>query len=513
MVAGVGSVVAPQESISVHQYEHRKCPGVTMLAAYEVALDGRADTACERFGTEHLGDTPALHPEGLIESFVGIADTCSFWPELLEEGHALCGTPHENEDHSWKVWIAPGDPAEVLHDLLREQSAEVTQKHEQGRTAGQDVGEPPVRNTDTIDWMLQNAREDRLVYHLLCTTPTPRPDEAFLTGPRIPQAESNHRHVHCGVDLIGFGSDLVNPGRCPPARSSIVWHGGVSQPGKGAVQYEENGLSAREHLPSALDVTVTVDELLAGRLPAVFLDYDGVLTPIVAHPDLALLAPETREVISRLSAVHTVAVVSGRDTDDVREKVGVPGVYYAGSHGFDIVGPSGERVSDGELGRFENYLAPLTEAAAQVEDAIAEVHGAHVERKRFAIAVHFRQAAEADEAAVEAAVRMIGKAQPLLRITGGKKILEFRPDLDWDKGRALLWLLDAMQLDPSKVAPVYLGDDTTDEDAFAVIRSNGVGIVVGSDGPPTRARLLLEDPVEVRRFLERLTASEGTMNE
>ncbi len=99
---------------------------------------------------------------------------------------------------------------------------------------------------------------------------------------------------------------------------------------------------------------------------------------------------------------------------------------------------------------------------------------------------------------------------PGLRRTGGKQVLELRPDLPWDKGRAVLWLLEALGLDGEDTVPLYLGDDETDEDAFAALvrRGRGHGILVGAPAPGrgTAARYGLRDPDEVRAFLERLTA-------
>src|SRR3970040_492330 len=74
---------------------------------------------------------------------------------------------------------------------------------------------------------------------------------------------------------------------------------------------------------------------------AVFLDFDGTLAPIVDRPELAGIDPPTRNAVERLARRCTVAVVSGRDVDDVRARDGIKGIYYAGSHGFDIVGPGG----------------------------------------------------------------------------------------------------------------------------------------------------------------------------
>lgn len=239
----------------------------------------------------------------------------------------------------------------------------------------------------------------------------------------------------------------------------------------------------------------------------VFLDYDGVLSPIVSHPDLAVLSHETRVVLTELASVTTVAVVSGRDVGDVMSKIGVPGIYYAGSHGFDIIAPNGEPVEDETLERFSAYLEPLDRATAMLEAKVGDIEGAQVERKRFAIAVHYRMVAADDYARLEAAVADTAPEVPMLRVESGKKIFEFRPDFDWDKGSALKWLLHELGLDGPGVVPLYLGDDTTDEDAFRMIRGHGIGIVVGRDGHPSLARFALEDTDEVRSFLSRLVRS------
>ena len=264
----------------------------------------------------------------------------------------------------------------------------------------------------------------------------------------------------------------------------------------------------RPALASAVDHFDEIASVLETADPAVFLDYDGVLTPIVEHPDLAVLSEETRSVLTDLASVATVAVVSGRDVADVRDKVQVPGIYYAGSHGFDIISPSGEPVVDERLDRFTAYLAPLDAATAQLEDRLQNVDGAQVERKQFAIAVHYRRVADADFPLVEEAVHATAPNVPSLRVATGKKIFEFRPDFDWDKGRAMRWLLGELGLDREGVAPFYLGDDTTDEDAFRVIRKRGVGVVVGREGEPSLARYALEDTNEVAWFLARVAEAQ-----
>lgn len=258
-------------------------------------------------------------------------------------------------------------------------------------------------------------------------------------------------------------------------------------------------------LPSALaDNAGLQSDPGQSRQLAVFLDYDGTLTPIVEHPDMAVLAPETRAALENLAAVTTVAIVSGRDVVDVMDKVGVSGLYYAGSHGFDIRSPSGEPVGDEEMARFDTFLSSLDQAEAELRRELVDVPGSNVERKRFAIAVHYRQVPEEYHDTVAATVDRIAPGYPTLRVAGGKMIWEFRPDIEWDKGKALEWLLKEMNLDHQGVIPLYIGDDVTDEDAFRVLRNRGVSIVVGREERTSAAGYALDDTDEVRIFLDKL---------
>lgn len=254
-----------------------------------------------------------------------------------------------------------------------------------------------------------------------------------------------------------------------------------------------------DHKPSALTAFTDVMAAL-GRGPAVFLDYDGTLTPIRPRPDLAVLSAAMRAAVDRLAALCPVAVVSGRDLDDVRAMTGLPGLVYAGSHGFDIAGPGlCHRVG-------EEWRPALAAAAAALEPALAGVAGVLVERKGFAVAVHTRHVDPAAKPAVAAAVRRAaGMSEPALRVTGGKEIFEIRPPVPWDKGRAVRHLLDVWGLDG--VAPLFLGDDETDEDGFrAAAALGGVGIRVGDAGAATAAGWTLPDSDGVGVFLARLAA-------
>ena len=120
-----------------------------------------------------------------------------------------------------------------------------------------------------------------------------------------------------------------------------------------------------------------------------------------------------------------------------------------------------------------------------------------------------KSAAEA-EALIRTATEEVAAAHPELRLAGGKKIFELRPDIEWDKGLALLHLLGVMGLDGDDVTALYIGDDETDEDAFRILaEGRGIGIVVGTEHRETMADFALEDPDQVMEFLGLLADREG----
>jgi alpha,alpha-trehalase len=255
-------------------------------------------------------------------------------------------------------------------------------------------------------------------------------------------------------------------------------------------------------LPSALDRLEEIENHLCGRRPAVFLDYDGTLTPIVERPEDARITREMRQAVRELAARCPVAIVSGRDLPDVRRLAGIEEVFYAGSHGFDIAGPAGKAM---EFQQGTEYLPALDGAEKALHQRLDAIDGCQIERKKFAIAVHFRRVAEARAEEVEEAVDQVLAGCEGLRKTGGKMIFELRPDIDWDKGKALRWLLRELDFEGDRVLPFYLGDDLTDEDALRELRGRGIGILVRDEDRPTYAHYALEDPREVEIFLRRLT--------
>jgi trehalose 6-phosphate phosphatase len=234
------------------------------------------------------------------------------------------------------------------------------------------------------------------------------------------------------------------------------------------------------------------------------LDFDGTLAPIVDRPERAAIPPATRAALDRLRALPgvEVAVVSGRGMADVRERSALGDIAYAGNHGMEIHGAGIERVHPAAAAARPS----LARAAAGLERALAGIDGAFLEDKGLTLSVHFRLA-PAREGEVREAVHRSAAAEPDLHVTEGKMVLEVRPRVEWDKGRAVAFLLEQMR--PPAGAPVlYLGDDRTDEDAFRALAAawpTGEGVwVTEAPAEGSAATCWLRSPAEVATLFEAL---------
>jgi trehalose 6-phosphate phosphatase len=226
------------------------------------------------------------------------------------------------------------------------------------------------------------------------------------------------------------------------------------------------------------------------------LDFDGTLAPIVDRPEDARMPGATRASLARLAARDdvTACVVSGRAIDDVRDRVGIAGLIYAGDHGMEIDGPG--------LHLVEPTAERLREGLHRLADDLAArlvgLIGVEVERKRMTATVHHRRASPEATAEAGRVVRdVVPEGHPDFALTTGKAIWEVRPRVDWHKGSAVLAIRDRLGL--AGALPIYLGDDRTDEDAFAAIGPD----VTARVGPPapSLAHYRLADPDEVGTFL------------
>ena len=234
---------------------------------------------------------------------------------------------------------------------------------------------------------------------------------------------------------------------------------------------------------SALDLIAAEPEQAA-----LFLDIDGVLAPIVARPEDAAVPAETRAELERLVDRYAlVAVVSGRDGEDVAERVGVAGVVAVGEHGLELDPTAGDW-------------------AARIHSYAAGVPWPDVETKPLSVAFHYRTADDHAAARVELEPVAVGALDEGFRTRWGRMVLEVLPPVDASKGTAVRRLLETSGLRRA----LYAGDDTTDLDGFAALDGLDAAVrvaVSSAEGPVElgeRADLVVGSPAAFLELLRQL---------
>jgi trehalose 6-phosphate phosphatase len=243
-----------------------------------------------------------------------------------------------------------------------------------------------------------------------------------------------------------------------------------------------------EHLDEVKQALMAAPQIL------LVLDFDGTIAPIVETPELAKLPEATRSVLDLLNREPgvTLAIISGRALADVKRRVGID-LIYAGNHGLEIEGPGMSFRYPG-LAKTEPILDKI---AVDLAEGLKSIRGVLIENKRSSLSIHFRQV---DDSKIPLVLKAVESAcipsEDSVELHGGKKVLEVRPKVDWNKGKAVEWIL--RQVGAEGTLPICIGDDKTDEDMFRALPSS-VSIKVGSE--PTTARYRVSDPDEVRFIL------------
>jgi trehalose 6-phosphate synthase/phosphatase len=235
-----------------------------------------------------------------------------------------------------------------------------------------------------------------------------------------------------------------------------------------------------------------VKSIIAEKNAFLFLDYDGTLTPIVESPEKAFMSDEMRNILLKLKEKYTTAVISGRAIDNIKKLVSIEDIIYAGNHGSEIWG--GDQVFLSQ--DFSEVSAQLRDLMTILEDKLSHIPGVLIEDKGITASIHFRQVWAKDLGELFSIFWDTTKRfEDMFRITSGKKVFEIRPLNAWNKGHAVEWIMDRFGNDS---IPVYLGDDTTDEDAFRVVRGKGLSIGVGDN---LEADYYIKNQDEVQRLL------------
>ncbi len=241
------------------------------------------------------------------------------------------------------------------------------------------------------------------------------------------------------------------------------------------------------------------------RPVALFLDYDGTLVPIAPRPELAWLSDSTRFLLRSLSKWVPVVFVSGRSLMDLRSRIRLRGMTYVGNHGLEIKGP-GFRYQMEDAFHWRRFLKKV---ACQLQAELDSISGIFLEDKGYTLSVHYRQADTVSERnASRVLYRGLKPIMDLIQIRSGKSVWEILPPVEWDKGRAVTWILKRPEF--QRRWPLYIGDDETDQDAFRSIRSKGIGIAVGSHKKKNAAHFYFSDQLEVDKFLKWLLAQLST---
>ncbi|MBZ0221016.1 MAG: trehalose-phosphatase [Candidatus Methylomirabilis sp.] len=248
---------------------------------------------------------------------------------------------------------------------------------------------------------------------------------------------------------------------------------------------------------------------LKGRDISLFLDYDGTLTPVAGRPEDARLSFHMKELVRMLAGSMPLAIVSGRGLSDIESLVGVDGLAYAGNHGLEAAAPDFTMTYDiGRAAREElNGLEPaLLRLQERWKGVIFENKGvSHTVHYRLLGSRHFPLFKEEFDTTVAPAL-----SRGLVRLTQSKRAFEIRASVKWDKGRAILWMLERNRF--RGTMPVFIGDDETDKDAYRALGPKGLSVHVGCEADEAAFHLIAQDEVKVFLKLILDTKLGGVLN-
>lgn len=271
--------------------------------------------------------------------------------------------------------------------------------------------------------------------------------------------------------------------------------------------FRDRGKPAREikkmkHLFSEWKM---IRKKIGSRPVCLMLDFDGTLANIRRDPDKAHLS--SGAVLTLKNAASNpkidVSVISGRSLKDIRKRVGIKKITYAGNHGLEIQGPGIKFLTTGA----PEIKKRMSRIARELRKEFRKINGVIIEHKGLTVSVHFRMVKKSGIDDVEEVLKKVTTpflSKQEIMITSGKKIWEVRPPVKWDKGRTALFLIEKKRKTTKKILPIYIGDDRTDEDAFKAIGKGGICVFVGRLGR-SAAPYYLRGVAEVNGFIHRIT--------
>lgn len=236
-----------------------------------------------------------------------------------------------------------------------------------------------------------------------------------------------------------------------------------------------------------------------------FLDFDGTISEIVKDPAQAKPLEGVVKLISELADMMPVCIITGRDTEVIRNLIDLPHIHYAACHGFEISGPAGLHY---ELAEARAIIPEFDKAQSSLTKKLGEFKGIVIERKKFGLAFHYRMITSPDirNKLISEVSDYCGK-HGFFKVRPGEEVIEILPNLNWHKGKALLKLYEVLKLSKTKFPPLYFGDGKTDEDAFREMINWGTSILISDHDRPSLAHYKIANPADTKVILEKIKAS------
>ncbi|MBI4651014.1 trehalose-phosphatase [Candidatus Desantisbacteria bacterium] len=247
-----------------------------------------------------------------------------------------------------------------------------------------------------------------------------------------------------------------------------------------------------------------IKNILRYKYLLIFCDFDGTLTPIAKTPEKAVISKNTKELLRKLSQISDckIVIISGREIKYLKNKIQLKNIIYSGNHGLEIDG-YGFKFKALVSKKYKNVLKIIKNSLI---NKFSDINGILLEDKDISLSIHYRLVNKNNIPLVKAIINdavLLYKKNMDIKVKNGKKVFEIMPPIEWNKGKSVSQILKKQQnlFKNKNVYPIYFGDDTTDEDAFEILRNKGITIFVGKT-KLSKAKYYLKDTKEVVKVLK-----------
>lgn len=237
------------------------------------------------------------------------------------------------------------------------------------------------------------------------------------------------------------------------------------------------------------------------------LDFDGTISPIVDDPKDAFLNDDFKKILKELTLKPVyLGIVTGRSIQDIKKRIKLKNIFYAGDHGFEIK----SKLFSFQYPLASDYKNAIQEILAQIKIQLLPIPGVILQPKKYSNSIHYRKVDSSDLPSFKKKTKSILRPyinSHRVKFFRGKKVYEIKPPVDWDKGKAVEKIVEELRSKSllSDIKPIYIGDDVTDEDAFrSVNKLGGISIRVGKT-KKSKAKYFLKDIQDVLNFFKKVS--------